>query len=200
MSSTDGLLIALEGIDGSGKSAVIEQLKQHREDVLYTKEPTDSWIGNTATQCTNYDETHPLTDLYALCTDRSHHLDQTIFPALEQGQTIVTDRYSDSTRAYQTVALAQYFEEPAVIVDSLLAQFPEPDITLYLDCSLETAADRMSGDGAYEQREYLEQVQAQYDALCDEESRFIRVDADRSLDEVTGGVKNLIELAEDGTL
>ena len=194
---SDSLFVALEGIDGSGKTTVINSLKKQREDIYYTKEPTESWVGNWARQCVQYDETHPLTDFYMLQADRAHHLQEEIFPALEEGRTVVTDRYVDSTRAYQSVALDPVLEEPHSFIDAAMRPFPEPDIVLYIDIPAEEGIERCSGDDKFEQLDFLKQVRSNYQSMAASRENIKRIEGQRHPSDVADGVRNLISVFEE---
>ena len=196
-----GAFITVEGIDGSGKSTVVDYIQQHHSDVYCTAEPSEHFTGGWASQCIESDETSPLTDFFLLQADRSYHLREEIMPRLESGQTVVCDRYIDSTRAYQRELLQQtdsFADRDGVdaCIEPVMSRFIQPNAVIYLDVPADVALDRIDADDSYERRELLESVRSNYISMVDERSEMKRVDAQRSASDVCKGVSNLIELFE----
>jgi dTMP kinase len=179
-----GTLVAVEGLDGAGKTTVANEIARwaDEEDIAFvqTREPTDMWTGEAVYDALSRDE-HPLTDFHMFVADRAKHVEERIVPALEDGKLVVTDRYADSTRAYQTPRLAdetamskreaeQWMEtvfEPIAV---------EPDVTIYLDITVDEAVERCAGGDKYERRAQLEAAKDEYAALyhrCDGDVRII---------------------------
>ena len=177
-----GLLLALEGIDGCGKStlagllaAVLE--KQGREVVL-TREPTSGITGQTLRRYLSGSSRHlsPEEELQLFVADRREHVDQIIRPALEAGKIVITDRYYYSSVAYQG-ALGL---NPDDILAANEAFAPRPDLIFILTLPVPEALARLAqkGKGARQVSEsfpYLRQVAAIYAGL--KGPRFRRVDA-----------------------
>lgn len=186
-----GHFITVEGIDGSGKTTVVEELWKEIDDSVRTAEPTDWPTGQHLRDCLSGDLTSPKTDFFAFMSDRVHHIEHDIEPALDRGKTVVCDRYTDSTRAYQGQYLdRKYMErvmEPMVL---------EPDLTFYLDCDPSIAAERFEGDEKFEEEEFLESVNESYYELYTENDRIVRIDANRSEKDVIEGVRRLVDIYE----
>ena len=193
-SMSNGFLIAIEGIDGSGKSSVINYLAEEREELFLTQEPSNLWTGDWTRQCIEYDQTAPLTDFFMFQADRAEHLRRQILPALNNGQTVVVDRYVDSTRAYQQEALKDDVDSPRSFIDDTMREFPEPDITAYIDVPVSVVAERTESDDKYERLPFLESVRENYLELESEFGNFKRVEGNRSIDEVAAGVENIINI------
>ncbi len=108
-----GLLIALEGIDGTGKTTQAGRLKEYLQGkelaVVLTKEPTDGYWGKRIRQLPFVGEDMSETqlkerarqELELFINDRQEHVEQVIAPALAQGKVVITDRYYFYTMAYQ---------------------------------------------------------------------------------------------------
>lgn len=180
------MFVTVEGLDGSGKSTVIDAITQQYPDVTTTAEPSELWTGKQVRTCLSDEESNPLTDFYFFMGDRVNHIEETIKPVDERGGLVVSDRYADSTRAYQPVSLAEtpYFDsqtEAKLFIEETMAKWRyEPDVTIYIDISVDTAIERADGDEKYENREFLEQVKQNYDALVEaERDRFIVVDGEQ---------------------
>ncbi len=104
-----GLLIAFEGIDGTGKSTQIrllaDYLRRQGCEVIETREPTDGPYGRKIRQLyMNRKNCTPEEELELFIQDRRQHVDEVIGPALAQGKIVLTDRYYFSTAAYQGAA------------------------------------------------------------------------------------------------
>lgn len=103
-----GLFITFEGIDGTGKSTQAARLRERLEaagwHVVHTREPGGTALGRVIRQ--QFLEASGagmgvMTELLLLAADRAHHVDTVIRPALERGEAVVCERYTDSTEAYQ---------------------------------------------------------------------------------------------------
>lgn len=190
--SYDGTLIAVEGLDGAGKSTVVEAIERWGEqndvDVRTTSEPTDSYSGHLVNRAVENDE-DPLGIGLLFVADRYYHVKRYIEPALEDGAIVVTDRYMDSTIAYQAADIAEQMgysvEESIRRIESEHEGFIiKPDVTLYLDVSVETALERCGGYEHYEEREQLQCAKDVYDRLyepCDANIRIIDGEQSRSV-------------------
>lgn len=178
--------ITCEGLDGSGKSTVVDAIEQRYPNAVTTAEPSELWTGEVVRRCLQDDDADPLADFYFFMGDRIQHIEEVVRPVADSGFLVVSDRYADSTRAYQPVALAEsnHFESQTtakLFIEQTMAPWNyEPDKTLYLDISVDTAIDRADGDEKYEKREFLEQVKENYDALVASESeRFTVIDGEQ---------------------
>ena len=106
-----GLFITIEGNDGSGKSTVIASLKKElaklNVDVCYSREPGGSYVAEKIREVILDNDNIAMDDktealLYA--ASRRQHLKETVFPALEEGKIVVSDRFIDSSLTYQGIA------------------------------------------------------------------------------------------------
>lgn len=194
------MFVTIEGLDGSGKSTVIESIKKRYPDAVITAEPSELWTGKQVRRCLSDESIDPLTDFYFFMGDRVHHIQNEVRPAVEQGKLVVSDRYADSTRAYQSVGLAQsdHFYEQSdaeLFIEQVMGPWNyEPDLTIYIDISVDTAIERSSGDEKYENREFLEQVNENYERLVDEYDRIVRVDGEQSKEAVASSALGKIDL------
>lgn len=126
------MLITLEGLDGSGKTTAWEHLRDRYTEYCFTREPTHSWYGDAVSRSLNNDDADPLAELFLFMADHADHLHRRIIPALNQGKTVISDRYSDSRIAYQSAALAESrLENPFEYIRSLHRPFSySPDLTI----------------------------------------------------------------------
>ena len=139
------MLITLEGLDGSGKTTAWRAL--HETDALvstavtFTREPTDSWYGEAVERSIADDAADPLAELFLYTADHAAHLASTVRPALDRGEVVVSDRYSDSRYAYQGATLDGVLDAPMEYVREIHEPFTRPpDATIYFDVDPETAA------------------------------------------------------------
>lgn len=185
-----GKLISLEGIDGAGTTTIANALDNLFEDVETTAEPSELWTGKQVRRCLSDESMHPLTDFYFFMGDRVHHIKEEVKDQIESGSLVVSDRYSDSTRAYQPVALVEggVFHDQhdaRLYIDQVMGPWTyEPDVTFYIDISVDTAMERMDGDEKYEKRELLEQVHENYESICNEYDRILRINGEQSKEDV----------------
>jgi len=184
------MFVTIEGLDGSGKSTVLDAITERYPGAVTTSEPSDLEYGQLVRRNLSQD-TDPIVDFYLFMADRRDHIEQRVRPADESGKLVVSDRYADSTRAYQPVALAgegKPFDSPweaKLFIEQTMAHWNyEPDLTLYIDISVDTALERAAGDEKYEKRQFLEQVKNNYDALADAEERIVRIDGEQSKGDV----------------
>ena len=105
-SSLPGLFIALEGGDGSGKSTqgrlLCAWLESLGHTVVVTREPGGTEFGRTVRELVLHgDHVAPRAEALLFAADRAHHVETLILPALGRGEVVITDRYMDSSIAYQ---------------------------------------------------------------------------------------------------
>lgn len=195
----ENLFVTIEGIDGAGKSTVVDAIKKNYKSVSFTKEPSGLWTGDCVYRSIESDDTNPFTDFYLFMADRAYHIDTLIEPALEKDMMVVSDRFADSTRAYQFHALneelpgdEEYTEE---YIDELMTHWNiEPDLTIYLDISIETSIERCGGEDKYEQEEFLRNVKSRYEYLREKyDYRYVTVDGEQSKEAVKEEVVEIIE-------
>lgn len=196
------MLVTLEGLDGSGKTTVWEALHERYPEATFTREPTDdSWYGEAVYRSIEDDDADPLAELFLYTADHADHLSRVIEPALERGDLVVSDRYSDSRFAYQgaTLAAAEGYDlaDPLEYVVDVHRPFSvEPDLTIYLDLDPETAATRAGTTNKFEHAEYLASVRDNYERLLERDpDRFVRVDATQSPDAVLEAVIDALAAA-----
>ena len=194
------MLITLAGLDGRGKTTAWRALRDRYPSAVFTREPTDSWYGEAVRRSVDDDDADPVAELFLYMADHADHLSRVVRPALADGSTVVSDRYSDSRIAYQAATLADStladpFEYVRAIHDPVSRL---PDATLYLDVDPETAAERSGRTNKFERVDHLRAVREGYERLLDEDpDRFVRIDATRPqaavLDDVTAAVDRLLD-------
>jgi dTMP kinase len=190
------MLVTLEGLDGSGKTSVWSALRDEErfDGAVFTSEPTDSWYGEAVSRSVADDDADPLAECFLYTADHAAHLAATVRPALDRGDLVVSDRYSDSRFAYQGATLADRFDDPLSFVRKVHEPWTRhPDLTLYLDVDAETAAERSGATNKFERVETLSHVRENYERLIDREpDRFVRIDATRPLAGVEAAVRDAL--------
>lgn len=106
MTGRDGVFIAFEGGDGAGKSTQVrllaEVLRARGREVLVTRQPGGTELGVAIRDLVLHgDHVSPRAEALLFAADKAHHVDLVIRPALAAGQVVLTDRYTDSSVAYQ---------------------------------------------------------------------------------------------------
>jgi len=167
-----GVLIALEGVDGSGKTTqaglLAAALEKLGREVLVTQEPTTGLIGQKLRQYLTGPSRSlsPTEELHLFIMDRREHVETLIEPALAEGKIVICDRYYYSTVAYQG-ALGL---DPAEILAQNESFAPRPDLVFILTLPVPLAMKRLAGKGRKgrqlsESPHYLEWVAAIYSGL-----------------------------------
>lgn len=180
-----GLLIAVEGIDGAGKTtvarAIADELRASAADVVLSKEPTNGKWGQKLRESALTGRMPPEHEAELLILDRREHVDAVIAPALEAGKVVILDRYFPSMVAYQGAE--------GLPPDELLQQnafAPQPDLLLILDLPPETGLARVRARGdapnQFETVANLTRCRAIFQSLKLPKTRTI--DATQPLDEV----------------
>ena len=177
------LLITLEGIDGSGKSTLHAALREPLADLnpVFTCEPGATWIG-AAVRRAIAEQIDPVTEATLFVADHAAHLAKVVRPALAEGKLVISDRYSDSRYAYQSVTLQGIIPEPEQWLRAIHNSWTIiPDRTFLCVLPVEEALTRLKPQDKrehFERREVLEKVQNNYLSFARAEpSRFVLVDA-----------------------
>ncbi len=190
--SRKGLLIAFEGIDGTGKSTQIkllaEWLRAQGEDVLETREPTDSAYGRRIRELyVNRAACTPEEELELFLEDRKLHVKELIRPALNAGRIVLTDRYYYSTAAYQG---ANGLDAKQILQRNRFA--PQPNLVILLTMPPELSAERISSRGeqvnAFEQLDTLRRVSELFASFSDPWLR--RIDASQPVSSVQEQIRH----------
>lgn len=184
-----GRLLALEGLDGSGKSTQAERIARALRDagreVDLTREPTDGAMGRRIRAMARSGEAvAPAEELRWFVADRREHVERVIEPALAAGRWVVTDRYFLSTVAYQGARGLDWRE----ILAASERDFPLPDVALVFEIDPRGGLARVRARGAtsepvFERADYLASVAAIFAAI--DRPYVVRVDAEGPVEEVT---------------
>lgn len=188
------MFITLEGTEGVGKSTLISSLKKYfiekEIDFIFTKEPGGTREGNEIRNILldRSMELEPYTETLLLLADRVQHVKKIIKPALEKNKNIFSDRYIDSTYAYQGAGRGISQDDLDNFINVL--NFPIPDLTIFLDLSITEGIKRVKKRGEvdrFEEEEvsFFEKIRQFYLETAKKNSkRFFVIDASQSMDEV----------------
>jgi dTMP kinase len=194
-----GRLIAVEGIDGSGKTTQARLLAETLGAQL-TAEPGATPLGRALRRLVLDPDLPPVSaraEALLLAADRAEHVATVIAPALARGRWVVTDRFSASTLAYQGYGRGLELAELRSLVE-WAARGVEPDMTVVLDLPVAVAharfhaarPDRLEGLDS----DFHERVRAGYLSLAAEQpERWMVVDGTGELDAVAAQIRDAVE-------
>lgn len=196
-----GKFITFEGADGSGKTTQIAKIKDYLEKkgekCILTREPGGSDLGNKIREILlHYDgEVDSLAELLLYMADRAQHVKEVILPALNTGLTVLCDRYTDSSVAYQGYArgldIERIIELNKIATDGIV-----PDLTIVFDVETEVAMQRVGATKDRLEQEGIEFHKKLRNGYLDLAKRFPErikvVNSNLSIEEVFEQVKNLL--------
>lgn len=196
-----GLFVVFEGGEGSGKTSQIARLHTYLKSqgvrVVVTREPGGTGIGGGVRELlldTRNTSMSPKAEALLYAADRAQHVDQVVRPALDSGAVVISDRYIDSSVAYQGVARGLGADEIRDLnrwgTDGLLA-----DIVFLLDFEASQGLFRSGSSDRIEREDlsFHQQVREAFHAMASRFSdRFVLIDASRSEDEVEAEVRSRV--------
>jgi dTMP kinase len=142
-----GKFITLEGVDGAGKSThlgfVADWLRQQGREVIVTREPGGTPLGETLRDLLLHRDMDADTELLLMFAARQAHLAELILPALARGAWVVSDRFTDASYAYQCGGRG-IAEERIAALETWVQHGFTPDLTLLFDVPPEVAEARRS--------------------------------------------------------
>jgi len=194
-----GLFITFEGTEGSGKSSQIRMLSQALTQngiaTLVSREPGGPPISEAIREILlkrEYGKMLPETELLLYLASRAQHTGEWIIPALETGKIVISDRYNDSTIAYQGAARS-LDQEFIASVASFATYGLKPDLTFLLDLPVEVGMQRI-GDRTLDRLEleslsFHQKVREQYLVIAQNEAqRYIVLDATMDQETIHGRI------------
>ena len=200
-----GLFISFEGIDGVGKSTQADLLEKYLHErgrkVLRTREPGGTELGDQIRDLLLHFKggVSPRSEALLYAADRSHHIATKVRPALDAGTDVITDRYLDSSVAYQGAGRILGAEEVRDL--SLWAtQGLLPDLTVLLDLEPADAVARRNSTGSAPDRlereslDFFEKVRNEYLTLAgNEPNRFLVLDARGDIETLQALIRTRID-------
>ena len=199
-----GRFISLEGIEGTGKSTqaklLSDYLKEKGFDVVLTEEPGGTQIGLRIRELllsVEHKGMTAVTELLLYNASRSQHIREIILPAISRGAIVITDRFTDSTIAYQGFGRGI---DPGLIdsIDLIATERLRPDITILLDLDAEVGLKRNKGINKtdrleLEDLEFHQRVRNGYHNLAEKEPERIKlIDASAGIQEIHNRISSII--------
>ena len=189
-----GILLAVEGIDGAGKTTqatdVAKRLEEVGLKVTVTHEPTRGPWGQRLRESAQSGRLSPAEELEFFLKDRQEHVEKLIEPDLAAGKVVIVDRYYFSTAAYQGARGM----DPAELLDQNEVFAPVPDVCALLEVVPKVGLERIRkrGDVAneFEKEEDLQKVADVFDVL--ERDCIHRLDANHSIEELTAQICDIL--------
>jgi len=195
-----GKFITVEGIEGTGKSTNIEYLTQLIEAqglvVMRTREPGGTPMAEGIRQLLLANDQEPVPEIAELLlffASRSLHLQNAIIPALNRGEWVVCDRFTDASRAYQGSGRGLDMDRIEHLAEWVQGGV-EPDLTILLDAPAELGMERAAARGNADRMDsqtlaFYQRVRSGYLVLAKRHpERFVVIDASRTLDQVRASI------------
>ncbi len=183
-----GRFITVEGIDGAGKSSHVDALaawlRGRGQDVVVTREPGGTPLAERIRELVLHAPMDPLTEALLVFAARRDHLQQLIEPALQRGATVLCDRFTDASFAYQGGGRG-FAPEVLAQLETWVQQGRQPDLTLLFEALPATAAARRAAarePDRFESQDlaFFERVGAAYaQRVAQAPQRYARLDAER---------------------
>jgi len=205
-----GRFITFEGIDGAGKSthidALAQRFRQQGHAVMLTREPGGTPLAEKIRTLVLHDRMDALTEALLVFAARRDHLLQQIEPALQRGEVVLCDRFTDSSFAYQgggrgldlavLSSLEQWVQGTTAVEDKGIRQ---PDLTLWFDLAPAAAAARLASARTPDKfeaqnQDFFARVAQAYEARAlAQPQRFCRIDAGQAREAVWADVALAVE-------
>lgn len=206
MTMTKGKFITFEGPDGSGKTtvskAVYEKLLKDGYKVIYTREPGGSKIAEQIRSVIldpNNTEMDARCEALLYAASRRQHLVEKVLPNLEKGICVISDRFVDSSLAYQGYARKIGIDE-VMAINEFAIEHHMPDATIYLDVDAQTGLDRINTNRSYLDRLDQEDIsfheavfEGYKEVISRYEDRIVKVDASKEIDEVVDRAYQMVK-------
>ncbi len=190
-----GCFISIEGTDGSGKSTQIRKIQAYLQSknhpFLLTREPGGTTIAEKIRELLLHPEHREMTakaEMLLYAAARAQHVEELILPTLSKGTSVLTDRFVDSSIAYQ--AYGRELGEMVSVVNEIATGGKKPDLTIFLDLPPHLGIVRKQQEAHHEmdrleleEAAFHKQVYDGFVALCEKEpERVKRIDASQSID------------------
>ena len=202
-----GKFIVIEGIDGCGKTTQIDQLSKwlptsglikEGSQLITTREPGGSQLGkklrNLILENNENNQPSSLAELLLYSADRAEHVSKIIKPALEKNNWVISDRFSDSTLAYQGFG-RNINLQIIKSIESIVCQGVSPDLTIFLEISPEESIsrrnnktpDRIESEGI----KFLEKVNKGFKLIAKEKNWEV-ISASQNIQKISDQIKEII--------
>lgn len=197
-----GKFITLEGIEGSGKSTSLDTISKILEtldiEFIITKEPGGGPLGKDLRKILLDKKTSisPEVELLLMMADRKNHIDNIVEPSLEKGVWVISDRYLDSSYAYQ--GGGRQIDTSKIDLLTELLKLPKPDLTILFDLSPEIALQRAKNRSELDRFEsepidFHQRIREAYLNLAnDNVERYVVIDASKDIQNVKDQVQKKV--------
>ena len=197
-----GKFITLEGIEGSGKSTSLDTISKILDtldiEFIITKEPGGGPLGKDLRKILLDKKTSisPEVELLLMMADRKNHIDNIVEPSLEKGVWVISDRYLDSSYAYQ--GGGRQIDTSKIDLLTELLKLPIPDLTILFDLSPEIALQRAKNRSELDRFEsepidFHQRIREAYLNLAnDNVERYVVIDASKDIQNVKDQVQKKV--------
>ena len=196
-----GKFITLEGIEGSGKSSNLEIIKpildQYKIDYVVTREPGGGPLGSHLRKLLLDKDQNisPSVEMLLMMADRRDHVDNLINPNLDKGIWVISDRYLDSTIAYQ--GGGRQLDIDLITSLSASLKLPTPDLTLLFDLPVDVALERAKERSELdrferEPKDFHSRIRESYLELASANHRIKTIDSSKDFESVSLQVENYL--------
>lgn len=199
-----GYFISFEGVDGAGKSTQIKRLKEYFEknnyQVVLTREPGGTKIGEKIRNLIldpENNEMTAMTEAMLYAASRAQHVEEVIKPAIDAGKVVISDRFIDSSIAYQ--GYGRGLGDCVNIINSYAVGQYMPDITFLMDVRPNVSTERIDGRQKdrieLEKQEFHDIVYDGYRQLAKQfPDRIITIDASESIEAIADIIKKQTQI------
>lgn len=196
-----GLFITLEGVDGAGKSShipnILTQLNSTDREVISTREPGGTPLGEALRALLLHEAMHPETESLLMFAARREHIASVIQPALARNAIVLSDRFTDASFAYQAGAKG-VAEQKLTALEEWVQSGLQPDVTLLFDVPVEVSMQRLANAREpdkfeREQADFFEKIRNAYLARAKAfPDRFFIIDSQQPFEDVQQDVQSVI--------
>jgi dTMP kinase len=198
-----GKFITLEGVDGAGKSthipAIAEMLRARGKEILLTREPGGTPLGEKLRELLLHESMHPETESLLMFAARREHLDQVIRPALERGVYVISDRFTDASFAYQCGGRGVSTAKVGQLEQWVQGDF-QPDLTLLFDLPVAVSTRRLAGARnpdrfEKEGEDFFNRIRNAYLARAEQfPQRFRVIDSGKTIPEIQAELQAMLSM------
>ena len=201
-----GKFITIDGVEGSGKSTQIDLICSYLQrkgiDVVRTREPGGTDLGEKIRSLlldVDIKEMHSDTELLLMFSSRNELIQNKIIPALNKGSWVVSDRFTDASFAYQGGGRMLDLNRISKLESWVLGEF-QPNLTLFLDVSVDVGMQRVEARAAkdrieLEERAFFERVRSVFiDRSKSYPERIKLIDASGSISEIHNNIKLFLDV------
>ena len=201
-----GKFITVDGVEGAGKSTQIDLICSHLQqkgiDVVRTREPGGTDLGEKIRSLlldVDNKEMHSDTELLLMFSSRNELIQNKIIPALNKGSWVVSDRFTDASFAYQGGGRMLDLDRISKLESWVLGEF-QPNLTLFLDVSVDVGMKRVEARAAkdrieLEERAFFERVRSVFiDRSKSYPERIKLIDGSGSISEIHNKIKLFLDV------